>query len=79
MAKADLKQQGFDAKKAFTFFGNVKSEFNKVSWTTKEELKVYTKIVVIATMFLGVAIFCMDFIIRTGLLGMSRIFKFFAG
>ena len=69
----------FDVKKAFTFFGDVKAEFKKISWTSKEELKIYTKIVVLSTIALGVVIFCMDIIIRGGLMGIGRILKIFTG
>lgn len=46
------------------FLKDVKSEFTKITWTSPEELKAYTKIVVMATLFLGVGIYLMDLAIH---------------
>jgi len=42
------------------FLGNIKTEFNKISWTSPDELRTYTKIVVGMTFFLGMGIYVMD-------------------
>jgi preprotein translocase subunit SecE len=49
------------------FLGDVKSEFKKISWTSPEELKTYTKIVVVATFLLGMGIYIMDLAIQFAL------------
>lgn len=53
------------------FFGDVKAEFKKISWTSPEELKTYTKIVVLATFFLGIGIYCIDLLIQSVLNGLN--------
>ncbi len=41
-----------------------KEELKKVSWTTKDELKLFTKIVVTATFVLGMGIYVVDLLIK---------------
>lgn len=53
------------------FFGDVKAEFKKINWTSPEELKAYTKIVVGATFFLGMGIYCIDLFIQAFLNGLN--------
>lgn len=48
----------------FGFIRELKEELKKVSWTTKEELFFFTKIVVGATFFLGFAIYIVDLCIK---------------
>ncbi|NGX57278.1 MAG: Protein translocase subunit SecE [Chlamydiae bacterium] len=61
------------------FFGDVKQEIQKITWTNKEELRVYTKIVVGATFVLGLGIYAVDVILRTSLDGLSNIIHWIAG
>ncbi len=42
------------------FMGDIKDELKKISWTSPEELKVYTQIVVGATFFFGMGIYFID-------------------
>lgn len=49
------------------FVGEIKAELKRISWTSSEELKTYTKIVVGATFFFGMGIYFMDLIIQAGL------------
>ena len=51
-------------KRAFTFIQDLKEELKKVSWTTQEELKFSTKMVVGATFFLGMGIYFVDLVIK---------------
>jgi len=44
-----------------------KEELKKVSWTTKDELKFFTKIVVGATFILGMGIYVVDLLIKGSL------------
>lgn len=66
-------------KKFFSFFGEVKEELKKVSWTTKEELKLNTKVVVLATVFFGLVIYLMDFSIYSVLSLISKLAKLIGG
>lgn len=61
------------------FVGDIKGEIRKVSWTDKEELKAYSKIVVGATFFFGIGIFLIDLVIKTSLDGLANIVRIFIG
>ncbi len=49
------------------FIGAIKAELKRITWTSPEELKTYTKIVVGATFFFGMGIYFMDLFIQAGL------------
>ena len=66
-------------KKAYQFIENVKAEFQKIQWTDGEEVKVYAKVVVFATFFLGMAIYFTDLIIQKTLVVVEMIFKLLFG
>ncbi len=63
----EVKREGNDAlskKKAVEFVGEIKQELKAVEWTSKEELKVYTKAVVISTFIFGLFIYFVDLIMQ---------------
>lgn len=64
---------------AIDYVEEVKSEFKKVSWTSKEELKSYTQIVVGATFAFGLGVFFMDVMIQTVLHSLNAILKLILG
>lgn len=70
---------GRKAMKAGEFFGEVKTELFKIDWTSKEELKVYTKIVVAATLALGMGIYCMDLVIQNFLVALGTLVRLITG
>ena len=49
------------------FIRDLKEELRKINWTTKEELKFCTKIVVGATLFFGLGIYGVDLVIKGAL------------
>lgn len=57
-------QGSYSIKKMADYFADVKREFYKISWTSKDELKVYTLVVVIATFFLGLGVYFVDVAIQ---------------
>ncbi len=59
----------------FTFFGEVKQEFKKVSWTSTEELKVYTRITLIAIIVMGIAVYVADLVFQSALVGVDSAVK----
>lgn len=61
-----------------TSLADIKSEFSKISWTSPEELKVYTKIVVGAALFFGLGIYFADVIIRLGLMALENAMRWIA-
>ncbi|MCE2983556.1 MAG: preprotein translocase subunit SecE [Parachlamydia sp.] len=67
------KEKSYSFKKGREFVDDVKNEVLKVNWTSKEELKTYTKIVVIATFVFGMAIYFLDLVIQSSLSFLSWI------
>lgn len=67
------------AKEAFEFVGDIKSEFTKITWTSREELRVYTKAVVIATFLFGMAVYFVDILIQYGLFALDFMLRFITG
>jgi len=51
-------------KRAFSYVQALKDELKKVSWTTQEELKVCTKIVIGSTFALGLGIYLSDLMVK---------------
>jgi len=49
----------------FAFVQDLKEELKKVSWTTQDELKFSTKMVVGTTFFLGMGIYLVDLMIKS--------------
>lgn len=60
------------------FVGDVKVELKKISWTSPEELRVYTKIVVAMTFILGLSIYVIDLLIQSVLIGLNHFFRLFS-
>lgn len=71
----DAKESSVRATQWIDFFGDVKAEFLKITWTSPEELRTYTKIVVGMTLFLGMGIYFMDLIIQLVLGGLESIMR----
>lgn len=63
----ELKAHSKNRKSLFVHIQELKEELKKVSWTTKEELKLSTKVVVLATFIFGLGIYLVDFVIKGGL------------
>lgn len=68
-----------EGRKVIDFVGDVKQELKKVEWTTKEELRSYTKIVLVSTLFFGMFVYFIDLIIQGFLGGINLLVKFFTG
>lgn len=64
--------------KVFEFIGDVKGELSKINWTSPEELKVYTKVVVAATFFLGMSLYIVDLLIQATLNGLDMLIRWIA-
>lgn len=61
------------------FLGDLKDEFSKISWTSPDELKTYTKIVVAGTFLFGMGIYFMDLIIQAVLNGFESLIRLIGG
>lgn len=66
-------------KKAFTYLEEIKSEFKKVTWTSREELIVYTKVVVAFTFFFGMAVYFTDVFIHQFMVGLNNAIRWITG
>lgn len=60
-------QQAAKRKPAFSFVQELKEELSKVSWTTKEELKLSTKVVISSIFLFGLGIYLFDLVIKGAL------------
>ncbi len=67
------------AEQARDFITNIKSEVRHISWTSREDLITYTKIVVAMTFLFGMSIYFMDITIQTLLHGLNLILRFIGG
>ena len=61
------------------FIGEIKSEFNKISWTSRDELRTYTKIVVGATFAFGLGVYFMDIFIQASLNTLNYALRIISG
>lgn len=68
-----------DRRKWVEFVGAVKLELKRIEWTSQEELKAYTKIVVACMFALGFSIYVIDLIIRGCLTGIDLFIKLLTG
>lgn len=78
-AQSQAQDSKGSLRKAGDYFGEVKQEIKRITWTSKEELRVYTKIVVGATFSLGLMIYGVDVFIRSVLAGLSNMVHWIAG
>lgn len=77
--KTQVQKDSFSVKKIFNFVGDIKSEFKKITWTDKEELKVYTKVVVSFTFVFGMAVLFADIMIQKCLAGLNIAIRLITG
>lgn len=66
-------------KKLGNFFGDIKAEFGKITWPSKEELQSYTKIVVVSTFVFGLAVYVVDVAIQNLLSLIETALRFIIG
>ncbi len=66
-------------KSLFVYIQELKEELQKVSWTSKEELRFSTKMVVLATLFFGFGIYFVDFLIKNVLDLIKAVLHFIFG
>lgn len=63
-ARVSKEQAAAASMNPVEFVGEVKGEMNKITWTSSDELRTYTKIVVACTFLFGVSIYLMDVVIQ---------------
>ena len=62
-----------------TFFRDVKQEFKKISWTSKNELIAYTKVVFASIFIGGFILYGMDLLVRASLTILSALVRLIGG
>lgn len=72
-------EQESASKRVRDFVADIKSEIHKVTWTSREELIVYSKIVVLMTLVFGMSIYILDLMIQGTLGALSLILRFIGG
>ena len=77
--RAASTSKSIDGRKIIDFVGEVKQELKKVEWTSKEELKSYTRIVLVSVFIFGMFVYFIDLIVQNLLSGINLILKFFTG
>lgn len=66
-------------KKKTSYLREVQGELRKVTWTTKEELKSSTKVVLLSTFVFGLGIYLIDLVIRGALDLVSYVVRWIGG
>ena len=66
-------------KSGTSYINELKAELKKVTWTTKEELILFTKIVVGSTFALGLGIYGVDLLIKGVLNGFGALIHLIFG
>jgi preprotein translocase subunit SecE len=72
-------QNKFGTKIGTGYINELKAELKKVTWTTKEELILFTKIVVGSTFALGLGIYGIDLLIKGVLNGFGALIHLIFG
>jgi preprotein translocase subunit SecE len=77
LKKAQLT--GKKKKEGRSFFGELKEELKKVSWTTKDELISSTKVVLLSIFLFGLGIYVVDLLVKGVLEGIKVSLRFIFG
>lgn len=72
-------ERAVSTKRVRDFVADIKSEIQKITWTNREELFAYTKIVVLATLIFGMSIYMLDLIIQSILGSLNFLLHFIGG
>lgn len=71
--------QVLSSKRVQEFVADVKSEIQKITWTSRDELIFYTKLVVGATFAFGMTIYVLDLVIQGTLGSLNYILHLISG
>ncbi len=74
-----LGDNTISTKRVQEFVADVKSEVQKITWTTRDELIFYTQLVVGATFVVGMAIYILDLLIQATLGSLNFLLHFITG
>ena len=77
--QAAASSSSFRPGRVGEFIGDVKAEVQKVTWTSKEELQLYTKLVVGATFAMGLGMYLVDLSVQSVLATMGILINWLIG
>lgn len=72
-------ERALSSKRVQDFVLDVKSEIHKITWTNRDELIFYTKLVVGTTFVFGMAIYALDLAIQATLGGLNFLLHLISG
>lgn len=75
--QSTVNAQAWTAKRFQNFVTDLRGEVQKITWTNRDELIVYTKIVVAAAFVFGMSIYSLDLIIQGVLSGLAYVLHLF--
>jgi len=78
-SSAPAPAQVLSVRRIREFIDALKGEIERITWTNRDELIVYTKIVVGATFVFGMSIYVLDLLIQGVLAGLNFVLGFISG
>jgi preprotein translocase subunit SecE len=78
-SNANAKDSALGAPNISDFIGGIKDELSKVTWTSREEMKLYIKVVVLSTLVFGLGVYAVDVIIQGVLQGLNAVVQMIGG
>ncbi len=78
-SSSEVPKTGDSRARKIGFLQELKSEFRQVTWTTKDELVMFTKIVMGATFAFGLSIYGVDLLIKGCLTGFKIVLRLIFG
>ncbi len=76
---AAAQDSALSAHKVGDFIGDMKDELAKVTWTSREEMQLYIKVVVLSTLVFGLGIYVADLLIQSVLFGLGTLVRVIGG
>ena len=76
---ATTQDSALSAQGVGEFVGGIKDELSKVTWTSRDEMQLYIKVVVASTLVFGLGIYFVDLVIQGVLTGLGAIVRLIGG
>lgn len=79
MEKSKESKPPVAGKNAVRFMDEVKGEFRRITWTPKDELMIYTKVVLAMTFIFGMVVYGADLVIQGTVATVNTLLMFIIG
>lgn len=76
---ATAPEKSIGTESVGNFIHDMKSELAKVTWTSREEMQLYIKVVVASTVVFGLGIYFVDLIIQGVLMSLGALVRLIGG